>query len=132
MRTLLYVENNQANLQLVAELVARRSDIFFLGAGDAISGIALARSHQPQVILMDINLPGINGIEALKILREDPATQDIPVLALSAHAMPRDIENSLAEGFFSYLTKPFKINEFMAALDSALEFAQKTSARAEG
>ncbi len=127
MRTVLYVEDNQANLQLVEQMVARRSDISFLGASDAMKGIALARTHQPQVILMDINLPTISGIEALKILREDPATQYIPVLALSAHAMPGDIANCLAQGFFSYLTKPFKINEFMAMLDLALEFSVKAS-----
>jgi CheY-like chemotaxis protein len=130
LRTLLYVEDNQANLELVEELVARRPDICFLGAGDATSGIALARARQPQVILMDINLPGISGIEALKILREDRVTQHIPVLALSANAVPRDIASGLAEGFFSYLTKPIKINEFMAALDLALEFAQTPSGRA--
>ena len=66
---------------------------------------------------MDINLPGISGIEALKILREDPATAHIPVVALSANAMPRDIEKGLEAGFFRYLTKPIKVNEFMDALD---------------
>ena len=72
---------------------------------------------------MDINLPGISGIEALKILREDPATAHIPVVALSANAMPRDIEKGLQAGFFRYLTKPIKVNEFMETLDVALEFA---------
>ena len=79
---------------------------------------------------MDINLPGISGIEALKILREDPATAHIPVVALSANAMPRDIEKGLEAGFFRYLTKPIKVNEFMDALDVALEFAEKRSVRA--
>lgn len=73
---------------------------------------------------MDINLPGISGIQALKILRAAPATAHIPVLALSANAMPRDIEKGLEAGFFRYLTKPIKINEFMVALDKALEFAE--------
>ena len=76
---------------------------------------------------MDINLPGISGIEALKILREDPATAHIPVVALSANAMPRDIEKGLEAGFFRYLTKPIKVNEFMETLDVALEFADKRS-----
>ena len=70
---------------------------------------------------MDINLPGISGIEALKILRDDPATAHIPVVALSANAMPRDIEKGLEAGFFRYLTKPIKVNEFMETLDVALE-----------
>jgi CheY-like chemotaxis protein len=88
-------------------------------------GIALARTHQPEVILMDINLPGMSGIQALKILREDPATAHIPVLAISANAMPRDIRRGLDAGFFRYLTKPIKVNEFMDALDMALELAKK-------
>ena len=73
---------------------------------------------------MDINLPGISGIDALKILRDDPATAHIPVVALSANAMPRDIEKGLAAGFLSYLTKPIKVKEFMEALDAALESVQ--------
>src|ERR1019366_5482031 len=90
---------------------------------DASLGIALARANQPDVILMDINLPGISGIEALKILREDPATARIPVVALSANAMPRDVEKGLEAGFFRYLTKPIKVNEFMETLEVALAFA---------
>ena len=98
-----------------------------LSARDGNLGIALARTHLPDVILMDINLPGISGFEALKILREDPATAHIPVIALSANAMPRDIEKGLEAGFFRYLTKPIKVNEFMEALDMALEFAEARS-----
>ena len=125
LRTLLYVEDNRANMQLVEQLIARRPDMRLLSAGDGTRGIALARTHQPEVILMDINLPGISGIQALKILREDPVTAHIPVLAISANAMPRDIEKGLAAGFFRYLTKPIKVNEFMEALDMALELAEK-------
>ncbi|MEK6208177.1 MAG: ATP-binding protein, partial [Chloroflexota bacterium] len=121
LRTLLYVEDNPANLRLVEQLIARRSDIRLLGAANGTLGIELARASQPDVILMDINLPGISGIEALKILREDPATAHIPIVALSANAMPRDIENGLQAGFFRYLTKPFKVEEFMDTLNVALE-----------
>jgi CheY-like chemotaxis protein len=124
LRTLLYVEDNQANMQLVEQLIARRPDLRLLSAEEGTRGIALARIHQPEVILMDINLPGISGIQALKILREDPATAHIPVLAISANAMPRDIEKGLEAGFFRYLTKPIKVNEFMDALDMALELAE--------
>jgi PAS domain S-box-containing protein len=118
--TLLYVEDNKANMALVEQLVARRPDLRLLGAEDAMRGIALARAHQPDLILMDINLPGINGMQALAILREDAATRHIPVLALSANAMPRDIEKGMAAGFFRYLTKPIRVPEFMAALDEGL------------
>ena len=120
LRTLLYVEDNPANLKLVERLIARRPDIRLLTAIDGTIGVDLARSQRPEVILMDINLPGISGIEALKILRDDPVTAHIPVVALSANAMPRDIEKGLEAGFFSYLTKPIKVKEFMEALDAAL------------
>ena len=123
-RTLLYVEDNRANMQLVEQLIARRPDMRLLSAGDGTRGIALARIHLPEVILMDINLPGISGIQALNILREDPATAHIPVLAISANAMPHDIEKGLEAGFFRYLTKPIRVNEFMEALDMALESAE--------
>jgi len=82
------------------------------------------------VILMDINLPGISGFQALEILRADPATAHIPVVALSANAIPRDIEKGLEAGFFRYLTKPIKVNEFMDTLDVALKFSKTQSARA--
>ena len=124
LRTLLYVEDNPANLKLVEQLIARRPDMRLLTAVNGTLGIELARAAQPDVILMDINLPGISGIEALKILREDPATAHIPIVALSANAMPRDIEKGLEAGFFRYLTKPIKVNEFMETLDVALEFTQ--------
>ncbi|MBC8006647.1 MAG: response regulator [Prolixibacteraceae bacterium] len=121
---LLYVEDNPANLMLVADILALRPDIRFLSARDALSGIELAQSALPEVILMDINLPGISGFDALKILASNPATAHIPVLALTANAMSNDREKGLAAGFFRYLTKPIKINEFMATLDAALAHVQ--------
>jgi PAS domain S-box-containing protein len=125
--TLLYVEDNPANMKLVEQLIERRSDIRLLGAINGTVGVELARSAQPKVILMDINLPGISGIEALKILREGADTAHIPIVALSANAMPRDIEKGMEAGFFRYLTKPIKVKEFMDTLNVALEFADKNS-----
>ena len=129
--TLLYVEDNQANMKLVEQLIARRPDLRLLTAVNGTLGIEVARTSQPTMILMDINLPGISGVEALKVLRGDPATAHIPVVALSANAMPRDIEKGLQAGFFRYLTKPIKINEFMHTLDAALEFAQQEAGHAK-
>jgi len=129
-RTLLYVEDNPANLMLVEDIVARRPDIRLLSANDGRHGIEIARACQPDVILMDINLPGISGIEALKILAGDPVTAHIPVLAISANAIPRDIEKGLASGFFRYLTKPIKVGEFLETLDVALSFVKVEAARA--
>jgi CheY-like chemotaxis protein len=76
--------------------------------------------HQPDIILMDINLPGMSGYDALEILQRDPKTAHIPIMALSANAVPRDIEKGLESGFFRYLTKPIQVKEFMNALDVAL------------
>jgi PAS domain S-box-containing protein len=130
LHTLLYVEDNPANLELVEQLIARRPDLRLLSAADGNLGIEFARAYQPEVILMDINLPGISGIAAMKILRADPSTAHIPVIALSANAVPRDIERALEAGFFNYLTKPIKVNQFMDALDAALMFAQTAPGRA--
>jgi PAS domain S-box-containing protein len=130
-RTVLYVEDNLANMKLVEQLIARRPDMRLLTAVNGTLGIEAARTAQPTVILMDINLPGISGVEALKVLRADPSTAHIPVVALSANAMPRDIEKGLQAGFFRYLTKPIKINEFMHTLDAALEFAQQEADHAK-
>jgi signal transduction histidine kinase/CheY-like chemotaxis protein len=128
-RTVLYVEDNRANMELMEQLIARRPDMRLLTALDARIGIALARIHQPQLILMDINLPGISGLEALKILRADPTTAHIPVLALSANAMPRDIERGLEAGFLRYLTKPIRVPEFMDALDYGVDIARTAKVR---
>jgi PAS domain S-box-containing protein len=128
LRTVLYVEDNQANMQLVEQLIERRPGMRLLSAGDGASGIALARNHLPDVILMDINLPGISGIQALSMLRSDPSTEHIPVIAISANAMPHDIRKGLEAGFLRYLTKPIRVGEFMDALDLALEFAETGSA----
>lgn len=124
-KTLLYVEDNPANMKLVERLIARRSDITLLTAVNGTLGIELARLHQPDTILMDINLPGISGIEAMKILRDDPLTAHILVVALSANAMLRDIELGIEAGFFRYLTKPINVDEFMETLDLAFESAAK-------
>ena len=120
--TLLYVEDNPANLMLVEDIITRRPDIRLVSARDGITGVETARTMLPDVILMDINLPGISGLEALKILSAGPETAKIPVIALSANAIPRDIERGIEAGFFRYLTKPIQIKEFLDTLDIALKF----------
>ncbi len=128
-RTVLYVEDNPANLTLVEQLLARHSDLRLLSARDGNRGIEIAGASRPDVILMDINLPGLNGLEAMKILRADPATSHIPIVALSANALPRDIKKGVEAGFFRYLTKPIKVNELMDTLGAALELADQTRQR---
>ena len=122
-RTLLYVEDNPANLQLVAQIVARRPDLHLLCAKTAVLGIDIALASRPDMILMDINLPGMGGFEAMHLLRGDARTAHIPVVALTANAIPRDIERGLEAGFFRYLTKPIRVTEFLETVDEALAFA---------
>jgi len=119
-RTVLSVEDNPANLKLVQQIIARHSEIRLLTAMNGNSGIEIARASRPDVILMDINLPDISGFAALKILNSDPATAHIPVIAISANAMQTDIERGLKAGFFRYITKPIRVDEFMEALGLAL------------
>ena len=127
LRTVLYVEDNPANLELIKQVIARRPDLRLVCATDGPLGIESARINQPEVILMDINLPGMSGIDAMKILRDDLAMAHIPIIALSANAMPHDIERGIEAGFFNYVTKPIEVKKFMVALDAALSFAQMTS-----
>ena len=128
-QTLLHIEDNPANLMLVEDIIARLPGLRLLSAHEGSRGIEIAREAQPDVILMDINLPGISGIEALLLLSADPATAHIPVIALSANAIPRDIERGLEAGFFRYLTKPIKVVEFMETLEVAMKFAKTEALR---
>ena len=121
--TLLYVEDNPANLKLVEQIIARHPDFSLLTAVNGEEGVEIARSAMPDVILMDINLPGINGYEALSILHSDQSTQLIPVIAISANAMPHDVARGLEAGFFRYLTKPINVEDLMEVLDEALGYA---------
>ena len=109
------------------KFAAGLAELFLQNLNRSPLQLQIARSTLPDIILMDINLPGISGIEAMKILRSDPATAYIPVIAVSANAMPHDIQRGLNEGFYRYITKPIKVNEFMVTLNEVLEYAKKTS-----
>lgn len=97
-----------------------------LTATDGNIGVEMARINLPDVILMDINLPGISGFEALKMLQENPLTGHIPVIAVSANAMPRDIKKGMEAGFFRYITKPIRVDELMTTLNLALDVTKKS------
>jgi CheY-like chemotaxis protein len=129
LRHLLCVEDNPANLELIEQLIERRPDLSLFSAADGRLGIELARAYQPQVILMDVSLPDMSGLDAMKILRADPLTAHIPIIALSAHAIPMDVATGMEAGFYRYITKPIRIDEFMDALDLAL---QVTAIAADG
>lgn len=119
-RIMLYVEDNPANIQLMRDLIDSMGGFRLLVAADPGSGLQLARTHLPDIIILDINLPGMDGFEVLARLRADPATAPIPALALSANALPREVERGKAAGFHRYLTKPLRVPEFLASLDEAL------------
>ena len=122
---MLCVEDNPANLELVRSMLGFRPNLRLLTASDGRKGVDMARAERPDVILMDNNMPGLNGREALAILRDDPTTSHIPVIALTANAMPSAIDAGLAAGFFRYLTKPIDVAALNDAVDSALASARK-------
>lgn len=125
-RTLLYVEDNPANLRLVAKIVDTRAGLRLLQAVDGQQGLTLAADHHPDLILLDINLPGMDGFAVLRKLRQDPSTRDIPVIALTASAMAHDVKRGLAAGFADYLTKPIDVAQLLATIDRLLGSAPKS------
>jgi PAS domain S-box-containing protein len=125
--TLLYVEDNPVNLRLIERILARRKDVRLISAANGMDGLALAQAQRPDVILLDIHLPDMDGFEVLCRLREGNLTAATPVIALSADALPKDIERALASGFDAYITKPILLAEFERVLQDAL---QRSRARA--
>ncbi len=119
--TVLYVEDNPDNVALMKLIVSHVDGLSMLTANNAGRGVELALSEQPDLIILDINLPGMNGIEALTQLHGDERTQHIPVLAMSAAATKRDIDKGLAAGFLHYLTKPIDISEVVKTIKAVLE-----------
>jgi len=118
--TVLYVEDNPDNLDLVQKILSEQKNINFLSATLAQEGIVLARAHRPQLILMDINLPDMNGVEALEKLKSFDETREIPVIAVSANAMKADISRAMTAGFTDYIVKPINIIEFIKTIDTVL------------
>ncbi|MDQ2077251.1 PAS domain-containing protein [Marinimicrobium sp. ABcell2] len=116
----LYVEDNPSNIRLLQQLFARYPELELDVAEEAFLGIYKARNDQPDVIILDINLPGMDGYEALSVLKRDPITAHIPVVGLSANAMPYDIERGKNAGFYDYLTKPVEINHLIHTLNQLL------------
>lgn len=120
-RTVLYIEDNPANLKLIASVLGQRKYITLLTAHTPNLGIELAQAHQPDLILLDINMPGMDGYEVLAILQTMPELVETPLFALTANAMPKDIERGLEAGFTHYLTKPIDIPRFLEIIDQTLE-----------
>lgn len=116
----LCVEDNPANMKLVEQLMLQLPAVTLMAAETAEEGIVLARKHHPDLILMDINLPGMDGHEALKELRKDKQTSDIPVVALTANAMASDVQRGVENGFIDYLTKPINVQAFLDMIQHQL------------
>ena len=119
MDTILIVEDNEKNMKLVRDVLQVKG-YATLEAVTGEDGVRLAKEHLPALVLMDIQLPGISGIEALKQLRADPATATIPVIAVTASVMVSDRRNITDAGFDGYVGKPLNLKEFLAAVASAL------------
>ncbi len=119
MATILIIEDNRANMKL-ASLLLTNAGHSVLCAVDAESGMMLARSHQPSLILMDIQLPGMDGLAATALLKQDPVTAGIPIIALTALAMKEDEQKSQVAGCDAYIAKPLRYKELYAAIDTLL------------
>lgn len=119
--TVLYIEDNPSNIKLVAQILGRRKHIHLLTAHTPELGIELALMRHPELILLDINMPGMDGYQVLEVFKADPVTKDIPVIAITANAMPRDIERGRAAGFANYLTKPLDVERFHKVVDAYLD-----------
>jgi CheY-like chemotaxis protein/anti-sigma regulatory factor (Ser/Thr protein kinase) len=117
-RTVLYIEDNPVNALIIGELIARRTDLVLLVATDGASGVSQATAQRPDLILLDMQLPDFDGYEVLRRLRLQSQTAAIPCIALSANAMPEDIERALRAGVSDYWTKPLDFKAFMESLDA--------------
>ncbi len=127
--TILCVDDNRANLALLTEALSLRTDCLVLTATDGQAGVDMARAHSPDVILMDNNMPIMSGREAMRILREDPATAGIPVIAVSAAAMPTMVSSGLQQGYFRYLVKPYDLVDLTDAIDAAIDSSRRGAPR---
>lgn len=120
MHTVLYIEDNPANLRLVTQLFGRRPNVHLWSAHEPMLGLELAMEHKPDLILLDINLPGMDGYGVLKQLRQWDETQHIPVIAISANAMQKDIQRGMDAGFNNYITKPIDVHALLEAVDTII------------
>jgi PAS domain S-box-containing protein len=124
----LCIDDNPVNLKLIAQMLRLRPAIHLIAAHTPELGIELALAHRPELILLDINMPGMNGYQVLDVLKADARLAAIPVIAVTANAMPRDIENGRAAGFIEYLTKPLDVGHFLKSIDHFLIHAEERAA----
>lgn len=130
-RTILQIENNQANSDLVKQIISRRNDLTLVTATSGLQGIEMACALQPDVILLDMKMPFVNGFDTLVLLLESVDTSHIPVVVLSSIAYVGEYRRCLDAGAFAYLTKPYKIDDLMASINAALHSATAGDGRSE-
>ncbi len=119
--TVLCIDDNPVNLKLIAQILGLRRHIHLLTAHTSELGIELALTRRPELILLDINMPGLDGYQVLEVFKADTRLKTIPVLAVTANALPRDVERGLAAGFADYLTKPLDVGRFISTIDACLQ-----------
>ena len=119
-KSVLYIEDNSANLRLVEQILMILPNLHMWSAAEPLLGLELAMEHLPDLILLDINLPGMDGYEVLKQLRSKEISCKIPVIAISANAMPVDIKKGEEAGFDGYLTKPVNVKELLSLVENKL------------
>lgn len=127
-QTVVYIEDNPANTRLVAQILGRLPQVQLLTAATPQAGIELIMARKPQLILLDINLPQMNGYQVLDVVRGGLGLHDVPVVAISANAMPRDIERGRAAGFADYLVKPLDVAAFLATVERLLKTGREGAA----
>lgn len=120
MKKVIYIEDNAANQRLVTQVFKRLPKLELLNADEPISGLELVELHNPDLILLDINLPGMDGFEVFQRLKEKENSKNIPVIAISANAMQEDIDKALAMGFEDYIVKPIDISALLQVLENTL------------
>ena len=123
--TILYIEDNEDNIRLIEKILCKYPSIHLVTATDGVTGLQLAASIQPDIILLDVQLPDINGFGVLRQLRAKLTTASIPVIGVSANAMPQDVGDALAAGFDNYITKPINIRIFLDAINDILDSLHK-------
>jgi CheY-like chemotaxis protein len=119
-KRILYIEDNPPNIRLMEQMLKNFARLELISAKEAFYGVYLARTERPDLIILDINLPGMDGYEALSVLKQDRSTRDIPVVALSANAMPYDVMRGQEAGFDEYLTKPLDLDKLLGTLNHLL------------
>lgn len=131
-KRILYIEDNPPNIRLMEQMIKHFSQLELIAAKEAFYGVYLARTEHPDLIILDINLPGMDGYEALSVLKQDRSTRNIPVVALSANAMPYDLERGRKAGFEEYLTKPLQLEQLLTTLNRLLALTEQPIELGEG